>query len=252
MLMMIHGLKTDQFIKQWLALIVLLIAVKSAHGNDIIAENTITLDGKGQQPASLFVQSLLEKAYSNLGYRVEYLTMPLGRSWLEANDGVLDGLRARVEDEAKKYPNLIKVPFPLFSFDLLLITSDLKCQPCEVTNIDTLAYVRGMAAFQRIVNPASQDHEFIEVTSTSQALALLEQRRVDGVILPDLMLPASTKNTIPDSRIQVLMSLYDYHFLHVRHQALVPKIQAELDRLEKNGFVSKLRDLYGMKSKLAD
>ncbi len=55
-------------------------------------------------------------------FEIELKFLPQKRQIVEANGGIIDGLAAKVESnpENEEYPNLIKVPTPLFYMDLII------------------------------------------------------------------------------------------------------------------------------------
>lgn len=86
----------------------------SADGNKIKIAGT-----QNQSPLIHYVEDALELAYQGIDYQVEFVTVPLGRSFVEADQGRVDGLKARVSSVAKRYPILERFPFPCFSLKSL-------------------------------------------------------------------------------------------------------------------------------------
>lgn len=205
----------------------------------------ILLDGPGQEPASLFIQSLLEKAYSNIGYEVEYQYIPLARSWVEADAGRIDGLRGRVGVVAERYPNLVRVPYPLLDFNLILIADRRVCGACMLPQIERIATIRGMEA-ARVFLRDKPDLEVLELTDTAQGIRMLQARKVQGFLASEPMIPDSFYETHPHWVKHVLVSLEDYHYLNRGQAMLVDEVSSELYKLEASGEVQKLRDKYGI------
>ncbi|WP_026375923.1 hypothetical protein [Aestuariibacter salexigens] len=206
----------------------------------------IILDGKGDEPAAMFVQALLERAYGNLGYQIEYRSMPLARSWVEANAGRLDGLRARIDEAAATYPNLVKVPFTLFEFKLLLVGDRRRCGACDLSQIESVATVRGLRAVSEELKDRLSAIELVELTTPEQVLTLLEGERVDAILLADPMLPPDFFGTNPHWIQHALVTYPDYHYLNKRYSPLAESLAQELMRLEELGEVALLRERYGM------
>jgi ABC-type amino acid transport substrate-binding protein len=78
-------------------------------------------------------------------------------------------------------------------------------------------------------------------------LNLLTQNRVEGAILLDFML--STKHPDFDQDAfhkQVLMPMQSYHFVHKRHEKLIPKLTRVLEKFDENGTVQFLKSKYNL------
>jgi ABC-type amino acid transport substrate-binding protein len=208
----------------------------------------IQLEGPNQTPAALFVQDLLEKAYSNIGYQVEYRNVPLARSFVEANSGRLDGLRARVGSVADKYPNLIKVPYKLFDFKLVMLADRRVCGACDLSQLSHVVVIRGFKPFEDFIAKQDLKLNIIEVAGVQQALDILAAGRVQAAVLSDTNVPDSYYHLNYHWIKQTFAVLPDYHYLHNKHEDLVPKLLAEMQKLETTGYVAMLRE----KHKLED
>lgn len=209
-------------------------------------EKLIELDGKSHTPAAMFVQELLENAYSNIGYQVTYREVPLARSFVEANSGRLDGLRARIGTVADKYENLVKVPFNLLDFRLVLLADRRVCGVCNLKQLKHVVVPRGMKAFEDF-HSGHEDHLVItEVTDIEQALSMLSEGKTQAIILPDISLPADYLSSRQHWIKQTLAVMPDYHYLNKKHQAVVPMVLAELEKMQSSGEISALRKKYNV------
>lgn len=201
----------------------------------------IELDGPSKTPVALFVQELLEQAYGNIGYQVSYRSAPLARSFIEANTGRLDGLRARIGSVADKYPNLVKVPFRLLDFKLVSLADRRVCGACDLSQLSHIAVPRGFKAFEDFIAKQDFDLSITEVTSAQQALDILAAGKVQAVIMSDTNVPSSYYHLSHHWIKQTLAVLPDFHYLHNKHSALVPKLLAQLNQLNDSGYIKQLR-----------
>lgn len=218
-------------------------------GQAIAEQNSIILDGPGQVNTSLFVQEVLTQAYGKLGIIVNYQSLPLARSFVEANAGRIDGLRYRVDTVSEKYPNLQQVPFPLINFKIVLMADRRKCGMCDLKNMHTIATVRGLKAIEDYVSSTAFKQLNLKVTqytTAEQALVLLQAQRVDGVIMSDIDLPEDISTTHPYLIKQTLSVLTDFHYLHKKHQQLGQKLLTVLNNMEESGKIQALREKYAI------
>lgn len=231
--------------KQWKMFALGLAALFIAQAN--AEPKTIELDGPSEAPAALFVQELLEEAYSNIGIKVTYRQIPLARSFVEANKGELDGLRARTVGVAKAFNNLVQVPYELFDFSVVLIGDRRICGACELSQLDTVVVPRGFQAFEELFSQARKKLSITEVTSGQQSLDMLLAGKVQGAIISDVQVPEEYFELNHHWVKNTLAVFPDFHYLHKKHRHLIPQLTAELRRLESVGFVSKLRTKHGIK-----
>lgn len=207
----------------------------------------IYLDGPSTSPAALYVQAVLEAAYRQLGYQIEYVKLPLGRGYIEANLGHIDGLRARVASAVENYPNLIQVPVPLMEFDLVMISDQRRCGSCNVQSVGHVATTRGLATFEAF-RASEGSHLNVEyVTSPTQAFQMVLAGKVEGAVIAEVNLPEEF-NTLQSHWIKnTLLKVSAYHFVHKKHQALVIDLQKQLLNMKNAGSFARLGGHFGVK-----
>lgn len=215
------------------------------------SKKVIELEGPSSTPAALYVQDVLKRVYDNIGYQIKYRQVPLGRSFIEANKGELDGLRARVGTVADKYPNLIKVPFEILDFSLVLLADRRVCGVCDLSSINRLAVTRGIVALEGRLAEQLASKALVEVTSSTQNLELLVAGKVQAAIMSDTNVPPEYYALNHHWMKRTLTVLPDYHYLHKKHRRLVPLLYAELETLQANGTIAALRKNYGLRPVLS-
>ncbi|WP_102794205.1 hypothetical protein [Bowmanella denitrificans] len=195
-------------------------------------------------PYSLFVGELLGNAYASLGYRLDLQNMPLGRSFLEAEEGRLDGLRDRGQTIAKAYPNLLQVPFPLYDFNLVLLADRRRCGLCALSDVDTLVTLRGFQFQQDYFSRQPSTHQIIKLGDTESVLDMLTLKRVEAAVLTELIVPPGFYRSSPHWIQYPLDSATIYHYLHHKHADLAVKLANKLQEMELTGEVWQLRQKY--------
>ncbi len=206
----------------------------------------LLFDGPGSTPAALYVQSLLEQVYLQLGYQVQYSRVPLARSFVEANAGRLDGLRARVKDAASEYPNLILVPTPLLEFEIISIADRRRCGLCDSDWLNTVVTTQGFKALEDLLSQSKWNWHVEYVARQTQAINMVLQGKVDAAIISDVNLPEDYTQLNVHWVKNSLAVYRDYHFVNKKHRLLVPKIVQILEQMEQDGRLADLRKQYGL------
>ncbi len=195
-------------------------------------------------PQARYVIDLLRTAYKEIGYELHIIDFNHQSSLAAANEGILDGQLGRIADVTQGYPNLLKVDFPLFNFNLLLLKN---CQTCRYSDLKSLAIQSSYPAAQSFLDKHPFHGDVITVRNITAQLNLLTQKRVEGTLLLDFLL--STKHPNFDQspfHKEILMPMQSFHFVHKRHAALIPKLTAALKKLDEQGTVRFLKNKYNL------
>jgi polar amino acid transport system substrate-binding protein len=180
---------------------------------------------------------ILSEAYARLGYEIELQGYPAERALLMANDGLVDGEAGRVSVVEKSYPNLIRVPTPLYINRIAILTTDTEVVPDE-----------GWGQFRHMRTCIRNGYKFLEsrvwgenrhmVSSYEKMLELLRNKRVDvGLAEFFDILPALNKTGMGGVRMlcEPMATNPMYHYLNKRNADLVPKIDAVLRDMTAEG-----------------
>lgn len=180
---------------------------------------------------------VLTEAYAELGYMVAIWKLPAERALILANDGMVDGEAARVPVIEKDCPNLVRVPTPIYINRIAVLT--------KRTDYDPSMGFEGLAGYRlsvrngyKFLEKATMGMDRHTVSSYEKLLALLESDRVDfGLAEYFDILP--TLAEVPLEGVKVLdkpLAINPmYHYLHRKHEKLVPKINAVLRRMDAQG-----------------
>lgn len=193
-----------------------------------------------------YVEELLTLAYQDLGYKVKYINVPLKRALFEADDGKVDGELLRIEGLNKSFPNLISVPYKLFDFDIKLIVNQRQCPGCQLAQLRSISYVRGVVAIERLLAESEKTNQSIGLASMEILLDFFNMERAQGIIAAVHDIPKESLSTIDFSE-QTLSTLSVVHYLHKRHGELVMPLSRSLFNLERNGIAQRLREKYVVK-----
>lgn len=178
------------------------------------------------------IERRLAKAYLALGFQLQVLHLPAGRSLLMSNKGDYDGELFRIKTATSNYPNLLLVPEPLTSLTLYAFVrqGDTALMQQWQDNINLrIGYVRGFKMAEQYPFKGNR----VAVTTTQQAIAMLQQGKVD-LLLDDAASVLQIEPDLNQAQLQrlpaVLATEQLFHFLHKKHQALIEPLAAELQK----------------------
>lgn len=199
--------------------------------NTALAE-TIVLSTWLTEPLSNSEQTghfdvIVKAAFAKLNKQVTIIAKPPERSLQDANTGITDGDFFRVSQIETLYPNLIKVPVPLYTLELLAFGQHI--EDMHFTQWQDLApYSIGYIKGWKIIEKNIQDFKHkVSVSDHETLFKLLEINRLDIAIYSrvfgiDLMKRLNITN-IQMSR-HIFANEPMYLFLHKRHEKLIPAL----------------------------
>lgn len=182
---------------------------------------------------SLFIAEL----FGRLGMDAEVRFNPAAARALSlADDGVEDGLAARMAGLEKDFPNLIRVPEPFFSNDF--IAASLQPLPNVRNWADltpySVGYILGWQVFEHNVPPV---RELTIAKDSKQLFGVLKAGRADLILHErwQALWQAQEQGLNLIIHEPPLRPTPMYIYLHKRHAALVPRVAAELAAMKAAG-----------------
>ncbi|WP_233081222.1 substrate-binding periplasmic protein [Rheinheimera soli] len=199
----------------------------------LASEQKIAVGASNNLPADHPSILLMDKAYQQLGYQMVLIVMPLERSAHESNKGqILDAELSRTAQAADMLPNMLRVEVPIGHIRITAFSRNpkLKIERWQDLSAFRVDVLRGI--YLAKVN--MQDQEYTEVNTISQAIQRLLSGRTDVVVAlgdeTEWQLKQQKNHGIytiaPD-----LAKTEIFHYVHERHAALVPQLEAALRQL---------------------
>ena len=183
--------------------------------------------------------NLVVQAYKNIGYRVKIVPMPAKRAIYEAVHGDwVDGTVGRAKIAGEVLNDYIPIPVPIgrlevfayyrqeSSTKLANISSWPELSPYKVVSL------RGFLISS--INLTKHKVDFQQVTYARQAFEMLMRKHVDLVVLPRQMAEQVLKGGEFDQVKRshtYLDQKFLYHYLHQKHDALIPALTLHFSRL---------------------
>ncbi len=167
----------------------------------------------------------VSKAYQALGIKFNIIEYPGRRALYMANSGQADAELCRIQKTEEIFKQLIRVEPAIHQLSFHAITRDPSVVFSDISDIKNLRIgsIRGMMAAELIL---PYENVLLE-KSLEQAVRILENHTVDVIILA----MADIEQLTAHSRLNKLFihqtPLYQlnmYHFVHQKHQDLIPKL----------------------------
>lgn len=193
-------------------------------------------------PIANFVVQLFTEAYARLGITLRFEDMPRNRSLTEANKGRIAGELGRVPRLHDEYTNLLRVDFPLFDSEVVMVADRRECGLCGFSTIDSFAYIGGTQSVEEVLEDLAIDMPSIQAVNFTQLELLYSNDRVDAILLNDF--EAEQLEAVDEYTIFVPYKRNTgYHFLHKKYAFLIPKIEAILQDMLSSGRVLEIISL---------
>ncbi|MDZ7869500.1 MAG: hypothetical protein U5L02_09950 [Rheinheimera sp.] len=203
------------------------------HASDEAPHTLQIATSLSQSALSSQIEQQLQQAYSRLGYQMQLVRLPAGRSLQMTNRGLYDGELFRIDGVQHEFAQLRQVPIQLASIELLAFVrtgqKNVLRDWALMKNI-RVGFVRGF----RLASQLQYAGHPIPVTTLEQAVGMLEQGKID-VLLEDQLsvlsvLPAHTEQAGITALPGSLAHAGLYHYLHQRHSALLQPLATVLKK----------------------
>ena len=207
-----------------------------------LAEQSLTISlPDTNRPSTITAQKVLSKAYGQLGIKVNFIAVPGARALSMWNSGQLDAIAAKIIDSG--LPDSVKVNVPIVFEEVVVFATK---KNVTVDGFDSLkpyvvGYVSGITYLEdRLKNIPQRE----TAPGLESMFRKLEAGRTDVAVDSRFSFCLVHKLGLNDIRIlePSLEKRLGYHFLHKRHQRLVPAIEAVLRNMEKEGSIKKIQD----------
>jgi polar amino acid transport system substrate-binding protein len=220
----------------FLTLILALAVINTAFAQTLVIS---TIDGS----ATPIAEKVMTEAYKRMGKTMEIKKFPAERSLQVANSGEVDGDLYRKKDINQTYTNLIVIPVPVVSVDIMVFTKGKKFQVKDWKSL--LPYKVGYRLGIKVIEDNIVKGTKAEADPTlDQLFRKLEGGRNDIAIETRL----SGLETISKLGLKGVIMLEPplvksplYHCLNVKNKHLVEPLTAVLRQMEKEGVIQNIQ-----------
>ncbi|MCK7459786.1 ABC transporter substrate-binding protein [Idiomarina aminovorans] len=212
-----------------------------------VLQQKLVFRAPDEGPFTQYVTAVLEEAYAKLGIKLEYIELPRVRGEQLATEGTIAGELGRTALLEEKRRDLRRVPFPLFTFDIIAIADRRDCGFCNLSKIESLAYVDGMDSITKAVTELPQEPSVVTPIDLEQVLKLLASGRVQFAFMTDFQFKSSELSDNPHLITHKLSTEVGFHYLNEEHARLIPQLTYHLQGMHESGRMQQLRVHHGIK-----
>ncbi|NRR29119.1 transporter substrate-binding domain-containing protein [Oxalobacteraceae bacterium] len=190
------------------------------------------------------LDQLYAALFQRLGMRVEIQASSAERGLLNANNGTDDGDVSRVLGIDQAYPNLVRVPERVMTYQMVVFSRHASF---PVKGAASLApYDVGILTGWKILERSIVGTRSLQKLETGRQLfSMLDKDRIDLAVIEKL----EGMHFIQSMGLQGIRILEPafvegdwFLYLHKRHAALVPRIAEELRKMKQDGSYQRIFD----------
>jgi polar amino acid transport system substrate-binding protein len=193
-------------------------------------------------PATVIAERVLQEAYRRLGMAMVVIKVPGERSLFSADHGQVDGELYRKLGMEREYPNLRIVPVPLLTYEIVIFTlgTTFVVNGWDSLRPFTIGFVKGI----KIIEQNTQGMKLEPTATMRQAFLKMTLGRSDIVLANrNSGLAVLKEMKLQDVKIlePPLATFPVFHYLHKKHEALIPKLTAVLQQMQKEKAIEKIQ-----------
>lgn len=201
--------------------------------------------------AGRMLRRTFQELFRRLGVPLEMKVMPSARLTVELAADRIDGEVARPLAFADSQPGLVRVEEPIMTIGFALWS--IQPRPL-LLRLDQLAdsglsvnFTRGVVECERLLHGLLPPQRVVDVTTTVNALTLLQMGRndvhcgIDAAVLSDAGSAELAGLPPPIKLFSVGEAIPLYFYLQRKHAALVPQIDAVLKKMRAEGVLEQIR-----------
>lgn len=205
------------------------------------AERLVISQNQGSQTHSL-AQGIVQEVYAELGIDVEFQQYPAMRGVVLANAGTVDGDVARIDGIERSYPNLIRVPTPIFQLRAYAYGLDERISVDDWSDLQGLRV--GIIYGVEYMEVGTRGIERERYQRFDAMFNALFARRIDVAISSRPQVAEISVINQDQTKLHILgRPLRDaplYHVLHKKHGELVSRVDRQLRSMQETGRLDEL------------
>ena len=193
-------------------------------------------------PATSIAERVLHEAYRRLGMNMTVIRVPGERSLFSADHGQVDGELYRKLGMERDYPNLRIIPVPLLTYEIVIFTlgTTFVVGGWESLRPFTIGFVKGI----KIIEQNTQGMKLEPTATMRQAFLKMILGRSDIVVANrNSGLAVLKEMKLNDVKVlePPLATFPVFHYLHKKHEALIPKLTTVLQQMQKEKVIEKIQ-----------
>jgi len=190
-------------------------------------------------------ERIMREAYKRIGIDIIVEKYPAKRALKISNAGQVDGELFRIANLNRKWKNLFVVPTPIAYLEGKVYSKKVDF---KISGWDSLKPYRiGIKSGILHALRGTEGMKRQIVDTNAQLFQILKKDRVDIIVLAYFnAIKELNKIDFPDIKLlKPSIFLHPvYHYLHKKHQDLIPKLDKVIQEMTKEGLIKKYRDQY--------
>ncbi len=190
-------------------------------------------------------EQVLIEAYKQLDIEIELIEFPAVRGLILSNEGVTDGELHRVIKVDYTSANLLRVPTVINQAQVVAFTHNKQFKVDGWASLKPykIGYVRGIV----VIEAGTIGMDVAPQSSYEQVLMMLKLERIEVGVL-NRVSGIHFLKTMAFRNIKILeppiLKHALYHYLHIKHKKLLPRVDAVLKRMHASGRIDEIRTLF--------
>jgi ABC-type amino acid transport substrate-binding protein len=225
--------------------VVVAAALVAASSLPAPAQSTLQLARIAGVPDQFVGGEILREVYARLGIAVEFVDASGARGLALSSSGAVDGEIHRIADVARQQPSLIQITPAINYIEPAVFTARVALAVegwASLRDYD-VGIVRGVGSSEAGTAGMPRVQR---ATNLDNLMRMLDAGRIDilvtdlfsgRVVLRRLDLEARIRPVLPP-----LERIWIYHYLHVRHADLAPRVAAVIAAMAGSGALARLRE----------
>ena len=207
------------------------------------AEMTVTsMEGSAYTELN---KRIMGEVYKRAGMKLDVVLYPAKRALHVANSGEADGELFRIANLNQKWPNLLPVPTPIAYLEGVVFSNSTRftTNNWESLRPYTIGIKRGILHAER--GTKGMNRQVLD--SNYQLFKALDSGRVDIIVLARLNALVEIRKHGFKGLTQLnppIFKLPVYHYLHKKHQSLIPKLDKVIGEMIEDGTLQKITEDY--------
>ncbi len=209
--------------------------------NFLQAQEKLIISGI-KAPLTDIGEQILSEAYQRIGIQIVVERFPVERSLIQSNYGKVDGELLRIAGIEKKYTNLIMIPVSYVNFQGVVFSKKFDFPVKGWSSLKP--YKIGILIGSKFAEAGTKGMRTMAVIRYEQLVMLLDMGRIDIFVESRLNgLKAFRQAKMKDFLIlePPLVELPLFHYVHKKHQALVPSITVSFKKMQEEGRFQTIR-----------
>ena len=207
------------------------------------AQQPLTFTQIVDTPDQVIGAIIVKAAYEKLRIPVNFAILPGKRALAESSEGRADGEVHRIFEIGGEYPTLLRVPTPINYIEPSVFSKkhEFEVTDCAALQGYQMGIVRGVKhsqlCTQGMENVFVGDHlAGVMRMLNAGRVELLITARINGLLMAKELKLDAIKSLSPPLR-----RFWVYHYLHERHEELVPTIDTVFKAMRESGELEALR-----------